>query len=51
MSGAAEPFLRPKPRLIVHLEATIADLELGSAFTSDKAPLDRTKTLLEVLKR
>ena len=50
-SGAAEPFLTQKPRLIVHLEAEITDLELGSAFTREKAPLDRTKALLEVLKR
>jgi hypothetical protein len=50
-SGAAEPFLTQKPGLIVHRKAAIADLELGSAFTRDKAPLDRTKALLEVLKR
>jgi hypothetical protein len=44
-------FGRLKPRLIVHLEAAVADLEVGSVFTRGKARLERAKALLEVLKR
>ena len=37
----ANSFPSLKPRLIVHLEAAITDLELASVFTRDKAQLDR----------
>jgi hypothetical protein len=43
-TGAAEPTL--KPRLIVHLEAAIADLELGSVFTRDNARSLNARVLL-----